>query len=152
MTDQSRPSLILALHERFEQSFIEYNYVDRAKLKLTDDGEERLLGYRFQEAMQVMTEEGINLQRTILFQVPTTDEELTVLAYHVWNMFDPDADDGQCREDRQAVGVGLDNLFDYLVGEGRADMQETGRMFTTGAMLAFERRRFRHAKLEPCEA
>lgn len=91
--------------------------------------------------MQDNSDETDLIRRLLLWQVPTTDEEATVLAFHLWGLFDQHTE--LDRDERKALEIGRTNLFDYLVSEGRADMEKMGQQFATGAMLAWNRRRYR---------
>lgn len=138
-------SAILAMHARFEAASIEYNRVDEAQpRKPADYGNENAdtfrVYFRCEDGMRENAEESELLRHAILYQVPTTDKELSLLAFHAWGLFDYDQNTDS---DRRALGQALNSIFDYLVSEGRADMEEMGRQFTNGAMIAFHRRRYR---------
>ncbi|HVL77879.1 MAG TPA: hypothetical protein VM346_01175 [Sphingomicrobium sp.] len=144
----AKTSLILALHARYEAAWDEYNRLDNAKLALDESvEEERRLSFRYDDAMRRNQEEVDALRVAILLQVPSTDEELSILAFHMWSLYDSDSETASGIEKR-ALEEGLNSTFDYLVGEGRCEMDRLGRQFANGASLAFDRRRFRTGQLE----
>ena len=137
------PSLILAMHARYEEAWEEYNRVDRDQPKQSDDPG------KHHQAAQGMAEnfrETLSLQRAILYQLPTTDEEATVLAHHAWVLFDEHSEISE--GDKEALATALTTLFDWFVAEGRADDEKMGKQFTANAKIAFHRRRARTGKLE----
>lgn len=127
------------MHARYEAAWDEYNVIDDAKGKLGKDDDLRLT-FGYETGLRENSTETDLLRHTILHQVPNTDEELAVLAFHAWGIFDYDQN---TEEDRTALAQGLSSIFDYLVGESRADMEKMGHQFASGAMLAFHRRRHR---------
>ncbi len=135
----AKPSALLAMHARFEAAWDEYSIVDEAKTALGQKSDLGLiLGYA--TGLRENNHESELLRHAVLHQVPSTDEELTVLAFHAWGLFDYDQN---TQDDHRALGQALNSIFDYLVGEGRADEEGMGRQFATGAMLAQNRRRCR---------
>ena len=141
----STPSLILGLHARYETAWDEHKRLDEGQPRKPEDprnNEEQLRRYYgCEEGMRNNEQETDLLRAAILWQIPTTDEEATVIAYHLWSLYDPQTtySDGE----KKALEVGLTNLFDYLVSEGRADMEAMGREFSTGALIAYKHRRYR---------
>ena len=138
------PSVIHAMHSRYEAAWDEYNRADSAKLALT--GDERLRAqFQLDDGMRENATESELLRLSILHQVPTDDAELSVLAFHAWGLFDYDQN---TEEDRSALGQALNSIFDYLVSEGRVDMEKMGKQFTTGVRLAHDRVRFRTGQVD----
>ena len=137
------PSLILAMHARYEEAWEEYNRVDRDKPKLSDDATKHFLAG---QGMAENFRETLSLQRAILHQLPTTDEEATVLAHHAWVIFDEHSEISD--DDKEALATSLTTLFDWFVAEGRAEAQMKGKQFSANAMLACHRRRARTGELE----
>jgi len=141
----SSGSLILALAARYEQAWDEYNHIDRKQpRKPTGDavnGPDWHPYYRSQRGMADNFEETQLLRETICYQVPDTDEELTVLAHHAWIMFDDQSK--MTKREIRALQQALNSIFDYLASNGRMDSVKAGDQFTTNAMLAFHRRRYR---------
>jgi hypothetical protein len=139
MVDANR-SLIFALHARYEKAWDEYNTADRASTAARgakDVASDRLRD-RCERGMQENIRESETLQLAICHQVPTTDAELTVLAHHAWLLF---ADEAQMVErDREALEQALTSMFDYLVSEGRVELDAIGHQFRNNAMLANRRR------------
>lgn len=133
-TVAEKPSVILTLHNRYEHAWLEYNRIDRAqpaKPEDTNDDDWRR-HYALGEAMLVSNAETDLLRMVILYQMPTTDEELTILSYHVHCLLDL----RRGRRENEALALGVQSIFDYLVTEGRADV-DLGAQFRTGAILAF---------------
>lgn len=137
-----KASLIMSLHARYEAAYEEYNHIEETRPKAPgNSGDPSWYAYaRADRGLEENFRETSLLRQMICYQVPSTDEELTVLAFHVWSLFDtPEMLD----EERRALDQGLNSMFDYLVCEGRADMGKAGSQFATGAMLAWHRRRYR---------
>jgi len=131
------------MHARYETAWEEYNRIDAAQPSQPKDSTDPDWNpyYRAKRGMQDNNEETTLLRQAILHQVPDTDEELTVLSFHAWGLFDEVTE--LTDVEKRALEQGLNNIFDYLVSEGQADMQRTGKQFSSGAMLAFHRRRYR---------
>lgn len=140
-------SLILALHARYEQAFEEYNQLDEASRGPSEgDENSRMRRRRYDEGMKDSAQETDLIRLSVLWQVPITFEEATVLAFHLWSL--DDAATSLTEAEKKGMEVGMNSLFDFLVCEGCADMNKFGRQFSDGAMLAFQRRRTRTGQVE----
>jgi len=139
-----RVSLMMALHARYEAAWVEYNHIDSEQGKRPSDGAADPNWHNYfssQGGMEENAEESEMIRLLICYQMPNTDEELTVLAFHVWGLVGMGAE--ITKRERRALEQGSNSMFDYLVTEGRAAMDDLGKQFTAGAMLAWHRRRYR---------
>lgn len=111
----SAGSLIIALHARYEAARAEYNEIDTAQPAKPKDVNhpDWTLHWRLEEAMTENREETDALQQAILHQIPDTDEELAVLAYHAGSVFDPATT--LTEAEKTALDRGLVSILDYLV-------------------------------------
>jgi hypothetical protein len=136
------------MHARYEAAWKEYNQIDEQQPKRPADYRDPdwSTHYSCSKGMEANFRETNLLRQAIIYQVPKDDRELSVLAFHVSGLFDAATklDDGE----KEALEEGLSTIFDYLVSEGRADMQEMGEQFSASAMIAFHRRRFRTGQVE----
>jgi hypothetical protein len=141
-------SIILDLHARYEAAWAEFNVAEAAQPAKPKNGDspDFKLYFRLEDGMHRNSRETDALRLAILYQVPATDEEATVLAFHCWGLFDPAS--SPTKDETHAIEEGLNSIFDYLVSEGRADMDKMGAQFTHGALIAFDRRRYRTGKVE----
>lgn len=136
-------SLILAMHARYEAAWRAYNLTDAAQPSKPKDGRDPnwIHYYRCEAGMAHNSAETELIRLAICYQVPGTDEELTALAFHVSGLADDDYN--LTDDERSALAQGLSTMLDYLVREGRADMEKLGGQFSAAAMLAFHRCRYR---------
>lgn len=137
------PSLIHALHARYEKARAEHHRIDVHNLAVPNDGSPSSLseGILCDRGMHASEIEADLLRLLILRQVPIDDEELTIIAFHANGMADAamTLDEGE----RTALEAGVGAIFDYLVSENRIDINGPGREFRAGAMNAFHARRYR---------
>jgi hypothetical protein len=96
--------------------------------------------------MDELAGESSLIQKLILRQLPSTDEELAIQAMHIAGLYE--ADQPLQLEEQQAIEIGVEQMFDYLVSEDRGDVGRLGRQFTIGASLAFDHRRYRMGQFE----
>lgn len=137
-------SIILALHARYEAASTEHAAIEEAMSEKDYTGRSSLF-----DALHASSEQCDLLSVALLHQVPTTDEEVTVLAGHTWNLSDRLFENSKLRGvERRALRHGINSIFDYLVSEGRADMERMGPRFTSDAMLAFHRRCLRTGRID----
>lgn len=132
-------SIIAALHRRFEAAWAEHHVMDCHEIATKDDHREQNWCRRGQEENEAETDA---LRIAILYQVPNDQEDLALLSYHVWSVYD----EGQnSKREMAALTVALTSLFDYVMDEaaGRVDMSAHGKMLNTATMLAYHRRRYR---------
>jgi hypothetical protein len=117
MTDA--PSLILALHARYEQAWDEYNQLDNAKPGDADPpAPAHSRKIRIEEAMEANQREVDALRQALLYQVPNTSDEALVLACHLHTTFGLTEDFDKAGDvDRLAFETGLDTLLDFMFGE-----------------------------------
>jgi hypothetical protein len=145
-------ALILALHARYEAVWEDFNRLDEAQpaqahVDFTQPSAHRHY-YACERGKGELADEAALVRRVILRQVPSTDEEVTIMLAHLWGAYD--AGEGLADEDRKAIEVGLVNVLDYMVAEGRADMELLGKQFTDAAMIAWSQRRHREGETEAC--
>jgi hypothetical protein len=148
---QSNASLILALHQRYEAAWEEYNRLDAAHTALPDKKDpERPLAWRYKEGMATNSRESDLIRVALIWQVPVTFEEATILSYHLWSLYDIDTTLSE--DEKKALEIGFTNLFDFLVdslaGKDGLDIDKMGRQFSSGAKLAYDRRRVRTGHVE----
>lgn len=138
------PSVILAMHARYEAAWSEYNRIDAAKTAARNDPDSSR-SFSYARGLCDNNLETDLLRHAVLFQVPSSDEELAVLAFHAWGVFDHDQ---STEEDNLALEQALVSIFDYLVGEGRGGIKKLGPQFNAGAQIVFHRRRYRTGLIE----
>ena len=132
-------SALLAMHARYEAAWNEYNRIDAARTAL-HNAPDRSLFFGYESGLCDNNRETDLLRHAVLYQVPSTDEELAVLAFHAWGVFDHDQ---STEEDNLALEQALVSIFDYLVGENRGDLEKLGPQFSAGAQITVRRRRYR---------
>ena len=138
------PSPILALHARYEAAWAEYNRIDDARTTLdTQNREDRIVDFRYEEAMAVSGAEANALRVAILYQVPTTWQEAMILQFHIWSVFEPE-NPGTANE-QSAMATAIDTLFDFMCDE--IEHEDVEGQFQTGEHLVSQRRRNRTGKL-----
>jgi hypothetical protein len=146
-----QPSLIIALHDRYEQTWNEHNRLDNAELDLngskpTSPGWHKQ--QRLEEARSKLEREQVALTVAIAHQVPTTWQDALVLAFHL-QVIDP----VQCElteGEKSAYHEGTDALLDFMFGE--IDHGSVPGAFAPGQLANVEgilrnRRRMRRAQL-----
>ncbi|QNN64350.1 hypothetical protein H9L12_08390 [Sphingomonas rhizophila] len=133
-------SLIEAMHERYERAWEEYNRVDEASTALSDKNEsERLLQFRYRDAMLQNSGETDALRLAILHQVPTTWVDALILQFHINCITDPNSE--MTAEEVKAVSIASDTLFDFMCDE--VDHNENVGIFHRSECIVSERRRLR---------
>lgn len=109
-------SIIATLHARYEASMAEYSAIDTADTRLTEDRADRMLGYRYADAMKASDSEHDALRSAILYQVPDTWIEAMILLYHIRVQHDlTTLSAGASEAERLALDTAIDTLFDFLV-------------------------------------
>jgi len=146
---QTEGSLIGLLNARYEAIWDAHNKLDvaqpsEADIKAGDHAASRHY-YSCERAMGELVDESDLVKCLILRQTPLSDEDLTIQVLHAAVAFDGghSLDEG----DRKALQIGLDNIVDYLVGEGRADGAGLGRQFAFNSTLCETHRRYREGSL-----
>ncbi len=132
-----RVSLIRALHDRYVDAWAEHNRIDDARPALAEDHK---MHSRLNAAMDANSRESGAIRDAILHQVPIDMRELTILAYHAWDYFDPHCELPD--SDKLALETALLSIFDYLMGEGHLEM-DSSETLRSATMLAYNRRRDR---------
>lgn len=142
-------SPILALHARYEANEAEYDTIDEAAMRLGNSDADRGLMHRYKDAMTASERECDALRRAILFQVPDTMAEASVLQFHIHIQYDlvaTSTDPGD--PDKDALAVAIDTLFDFMASELGSEQDAIGPRFKDGAERVRQLRRFRTAELE----
>jgi hypothetical protein len=127
-------SLILPLHQRYEDAWQAYNHLDELKIVGFKEPSDM---HACERAQGELTDETDQIRRLILRQVPRSDEELAVLAMHL-SLYE--ADQELPLEDQKAIETGLSRCLDYLVREGRVSGERLGPQFSIVADLAQQQR------------
>jgi hypothetical protein len=148
------PSLILAIHARWERIWEDYAKIDKAQPRKPEVRPDLLPGgrdpefeaqlneyFRCKAGLEAMEREADHLRLALLYEVPSTDEELTILSHHIQEAFD--YGEGLKEPERLAIREALNSCFDYLICENRAEIDGHGQGFRNSAMWAFHRRRYR---------
>ena len=140
----NQPSLIMALHARYEQAWEEFNRIDEARRpEVGPPGLNRARNVRLEEAKATNNKETDALRRALLYQVPTTAIEALILADHLHTTFGlTDNFEKEDDPDRLAFETGLDTLLDYLFGE-TDDSKIVGRSLRASERNCRHRRRLR---------
>lgn len=137
-------SVIAAMHARYEVLDRQYDATDRASNGASDDRRSHLL-----DALRDMQRETDALRVAILRQRPTDNQDLAIFACHLHIATDMSAAIGTAdmRESDQElvdlINYAAETVFDYVVGEGFADMERIGASFSASAMRCHERRQDR---------
>ena len=143
-TTVATPTPIIAMHGRYITAWEEYNTIDVAATKLNDKNEaERILRFRYADAMGASSAEANALRLAILYQVPTTWPEALILQYHIHNIGDPHTT--RTEEENNALEVALDTLLDFMCDE--IEHEDEDNIFQRSEHIVSERRRFRTGKL-----
>lgn len=134
-------SPILSMHARYEANMAEYAVTEKAEYdarKARDDD-----ANAFERALQTLCREADALRAAILYQVPDTWAEATILQFHITNAYDMIATaDAAPGDDAIALSVAIDTLFDFMCCEVQQDHSEVGPSFSDGAIrVHFARRR-----------
>jgi hypothetical protein len=129
------PTLIAALHQRFETVEAANHIADVAQPNKGDDSTRY---YALERAMHDLSAESDLIRRLILLQPPIDDADLTLVAFHVWLLVDRiDSFDMPDKDDKIALRRGVQQIFNYLVSAGRVEMEKVGKCFSDCAILAF---------------
>lgn len=142
-------SAILAMHAAYETAMGNIEKIDRASSSCTNS--DRDIGRRSinDRTATTLSKEGRLLTLAILHQVPDSFEEAIILQFHLWNVVDLIQDDETGEQEKEAMIVAADTLFDFMACEfGGIDHQAIGQSFKDGTMLAFKRRRIRTGDAE----
>jgi hypothetical protein len=138
--DPATPSFICTLHAAYERCWDAYNRAAKAQPTLEEDDRQH---HSIELGLSDLTDQVDLLRALILYQLPNTDEDLTILAFHANEMRGWQRDDAE----EKALATGTQAIFNYLVSESRADI-ELGEQFRLGAMLAFHAVQARTGELE----
>ena len=145
---RSAPSLILAMHARYEQAWQEFNTIDGASLEFAGktDPDSLCEHHKLDRAGKANAREFDALRLAILWQVPDTWPEALVLSYHIHCAHD--LEDSPSKESKAALAAAIDTLFDFMACEVEQDHEALGEQFKNGTMLVFEQRRLRTGVVE----
>jgi len=138
-------SLIHALHDRYEAAWAAYNTLDRARIALNEKNEaERILDFRYEDAMKASHREIEALRLAIFYQVPTTWQEALILQFHIQSVFDPSQLSSE--DEQEALSVAVETLFDFMCDE--IEHEDVEGQFQYCEHLVSERRHRRTGKLQ----
>lgn len=141
------PSVLMAMHHRYEQTQLEYEIIDSAhqEAKENDDSEV----HQLENAGQASVREADALRIAILYQVPVTTAEAAVLQYHIYTTHDLiDGCSDRREPEEEALKVAIRALFDFLCCEMTEDHEEhVGNSFKHEARRAYFERLRRTAEL-----
>ena len=105
--------------------------------------------HRYKDAMTASERECDALRRAILFQVPHTMGEASILQFHIYIQYDLVAASTEPSDpDKDALAVAIDTLFDFMASELGSGQDTIGPRFKAGANRVRQLRRFRTAELE----
>lgn len=143
VTGASKPgvSVIAAMHARYEVLDAQYNATDRATNGASDDRRGQL-----RDALLDMQRETDVLRAAILSQRLTDHQDLAIFAFHLHNAtdmlvdLDPQTMGPSDSDLLRLVNGAAETVFDYVVGEGFADMERIGECFHAAAMRCHDRR------------
>lgn len=146
------PSLIMALHAQYEAAWANYHAIEDATPAAQDAppvSAEWCRKVSLDDAGAAATREIDALRLSICYQVPSTWEEVLVLAYHVYNV--AEVGNEVTEEDRQAFEAGYATMLDFMFGE--LDHEGfSGQMMNSWANTVYSKRRLRTGVLETAEA
>ncbi len=136
-TQPPASSVILAMNLRYDAAWEEYNRAEEAQIALSKGEPSAAVSQlHLDQGMRESSRESDLLRLTILHQVPETDDELSILLFHAWGLFDLDRNS---EKERVALGQALTSTLHYVTSNGRVDLEKMGRQFTNGAMIADSR-------------
>jgi hypothetical protein len=145
---QEAPSILMALHHRYEQSLAEYEIIDSAHqaAKVSGDNEAFLL----ENAGHSSVREADALRMAILYQVPGDIRQAAVLQFHIGTMHDMIEGCADRRElEEDALKVAIQTLFDFLACEMKEDHEQfAGASFRDEAVRAYFARNRRTGGME----
>ena len=136
------PSVLMAMHRRYEQAQVEYEIIDSARQEAKDNDDSEV--HQLENASQSSVREADALRIAILYQVPATTAEAAVLQYHIYTTQDlVDGCVDRREPEEEALKVAIRTLFDFLACQMTEDHeQHVGASFRDEAVRAyFERRR-----------
>ena len=144
----SVPSLILALHSRWEANNVEYELIDSHDLARDD-----MSGHGKRErAMNASQREEEALRAAILTQVPDSHADALVLMFHTRIEQDLQAnssDAAKPSDDARAILImAVDTVFDFMACEFMVDHETTGVRFQKSCNDVFDARRYRTGEME----
>jgi hypothetical protein len=147
----SAPSLILAMHDRYEQSWIDYNRLDRAACNLhkaEPPSDEWSFRCSLEQGRNLLSSEKMALTTALCQLMPSTWQEALVLAFHLHTL-DP-IETNLTDAEKQAFTVGSEALLDFMFSgidtKGVPGAVEPGQL-VDAAGLVMHRRRMRRAQL-----
>jgi hypothetical protein len=124
-------SVILAMHWRYEAAGDAISKLDSKRPTLSEDRK-----FLSDSAQSAVLREQDALRLGIIQQVPDTWDEAAAMLFHISNSFDLIVDaGGENRNEREedALRIGLQNLFDFIVGEKIIGRAELGQAFADEA-------------------
>ena len=142
------PSVLMAMHRRYEQAVAEYEIIDTAHQSAKDNGEDD--AFLLYNASQASVREADALRIAILYQVPATTAEAAVLQFHISNMHDMIEGCTDRRElEEEALKVAIQTIFDCLTSEIKEDVEQfAGASFRDEAARAYFARSRRTGGME----
>jgi hypothetical protein len=142
-------SLIVPLHRRFEAAQLAWANIDEAmptKADAENDLDTRRRRSEMDLATRHLSDEMDCIRLTLLWQVPTTDEDTAVLAFHVDYATDmspaPETAMGK------ALSNGIASIFAYLVQQIPSGGLLLGEHFCCRTQTALDNQRFRAGNVE----
>jgi hypothetical protein len=134
------PSIIMALHQRYEQTMAEYLLIEQAENAALNEIEKEGL----RRACKASCFETEALRVAILLQVPVDLADAAVLQFHITCAYDMAINsEDQPEAEKHALTTAIDTLFDFLCCEMKGDHEQVGASFRDGAIIAYFKRRHR---------
>lgn len=139
-------TVIAAMHAQYEVADRNYQIAERAQ----SPHEFKSSRYnRLGDALQDLQREMDSLRDAILRQRITCDRDLAIFACHLhWlsDMIEGTNLGDTVADDVKLLNLACETLFDHVVGEGLADMEEVGGTFRDAAMRCHDRRQDREGE------
>jgi hypothetical protein len=108
----SEKSLIVAMHAQWERAWATHNLNDEKGVGRSASDGERMKRDR---AMETCFREATHLQLAILYQVPHSHLDVTILQFHIQSLTDGvDARRSVTRKESAALSVAVDSVFEFL--------------------------------------
>lgn len=150
------PSLISALHSRYEAIQAEYQPIEKAEYELSDEPSDGEIGQqlaRFRSAIKTLCEEEDAVRNAILFQVPDSQSDALILQYHIVCAADLYAGAPEQNEaDNRRLQLAIETLFDFMSceieTEGQTVPSAIGATLAASATRVFNARRLRTGVVE----
>lgn len=145
LATERKSSPLLAMHKRYEETLAEYDVLEKAEHKNSD----QIYGFRLAEAMGTLMQETDTLRLAILYQVPSNWAEAMVLQYHINTMADVlFSFETQQDAETRALKIAIETLSDFMFSEVDQDHGEIGAEFQREATRVFFKRRHRAGVVE----